>query len=86
MDKKEFDDKFKKFIEILTTDDEICNKFVQIPTVRESHSFACSLVGEMGLEMYENAIKSFIDESELGDVSAGVKLNYNKLFVDSLIK
>lgn len=87
MEKEEFDLKFEKLIELLTTNSEICDKFVQFPTISDSYHFACSLVGDLDLEMYERAIKDFVGDSDLSEVSGGSKIrNYNELFVDNLIK
>ncbi len=87
LEKEEFDSKFKKLIELLMTDTEICDKFVQFPTISGSYRFVCSLVGELDLEMYEKAIKDFIGDSDLSEVSGGNGIsNYNELFVDNLVK
>lgn len=89
MNKEEFDLKFKELVDMLTSNEKVCDEFVKLPTISDSYRFACSLVGsDLDFGMYEKAIIGFVNGSEVPEVSGGSSKirNYNELFIDNLIK
>ena len=93
LDEKDFNEKFEKLISILVSNSEIFEKFAEILTIEDSYPLACSLVGEMDFDMYENAVRKYVNGSDsdnngsnidLSSVSGGSNPFSFKSFIDKL--
>ena len=62
-----FDEKFKKLIDILTTDESKAAEFSAIDTVDDSFDYACKLVGNMDRSKYHLAVKKYISNLDSDD-------------------
>jgi hypothetical protein len=90
-EKKDFQGKFTRLLNILISDKKKMNEFSSVSTIEQSYEVACNFVGKMDFDSYSAAMKCFseefrknlakdkrkVSEENLNKVAGGLGLDQN---------